>query len=275
MTFEPSAVMTSTTSFTGEAPQLSGTYGQYDNGALVFNTFYDDFAGSSLSSNWGSNYATGTGTLTVSNGLTISTPIQGSSAVAVNSITSANAFPANVVAETYASGTAAVSASRSYMPGLTSLTAAAEGFPISDYYYSYSSTDNPYSYLCFSNGRSAYADYSWLQGTTTSPSPYNDYNEYTVGGSEPYGVYSLYYNGGPNYLYIDYSLSATGNVSGGGPNFAPTGGALYFALAQAGYNGCPSAQTLTSYWCRVRAYPPLVSSVPTNPPASFGSYGCH
>ena len=31
----------------GEAPSLSGTYGQYDNGANVF-TFYDNFAGASL-----------------------------------------------------------------------------------------------------------------------------------------------------------------------------------------------------------------------------------
>ncbi|MGA2800715.1 MAG: hypothetical protein ABSE71_05325, partial [Candidatus Micrarchaeaceae archaeon] len=36
---------------TGEAPQLSGTYAQYDNGASVFN-FYDDFVGTSLSSKW-------------------------------------------------------------------------------------------------------------------------------------------------------------------------------------------------------------------------------
>jgi hypothetical protein len=34
--------------FWGEAPGLSSTYGQYDNGANVF-TFYDNFAGTSLS----------------------------------------------------------------------------------------------------------------------------------------------------------------------------------------------------------------------------------
>jgi len=52
---------------TGEAPQLSPTYGQYDDGNLVFN-FYDNFAGTSLNPNkWvvvasGLNY-------TVDNGL--------------------------------------------------------------------------------------------------------------------------------------------------------------------------------------------------------------
>ena len=43
----------------GEAPQLSPTYAEYDNGASVF-PFYDDFKGTTLSSAWtvpsGSNY---------------------------------------------------------------------------------------------------------------------------------------------------------------------------------------------------------------------------
>ena len=38
------------TSGIGEAPQLSSTYAQYDDGASVFN-FYDDFAGTSLNTN--------------------------------------------------------------------------------------------------------------------------------------------------------------------------------------------------------------------------------
>ncbi len=39
------------TATTGEAPQLSPSYAEYDNGAGVFN-FYDDFAGTTLSSKW-------------------------------------------------------------------------------------------------------------------------------------------------------------------------------------------------------------------------------
>ena len=35
----------------GEAPQLSGTYGQYDNGAKVF-SFYENFAGTATPSGW-------------------------------------------------------------------------------------------------------------------------------------------------------------------------------------------------------------------------------
>ena len=41
---------------TGEAPQLSGTYAQYDNGGTVFN-FYDNFAGTALSSQWTTSYS--------------------------------------------------------------------------------------------------------------------------------------------------------------------------------------------------------------------------
>jgi len=51
----------------GEAPQLSPTYGEYDNGASVFN-FYDNFAGTSLNtSKWTAYY---NGYITVNNGIT-------------------------------------------------------------------------------------------------------------------------------------------------------------------------------------------------------------
>ena len=64
MDFMPSAVMSSSGP-TGEAPQLTGTYGQYDNGASVF-TNYWNFAGSSLPTGW-----TDAGiTYTQNNGLT-------------------------------------------------------------------------------------------------------------------------------------------------------------------------------------------------------------
>ena len=42
----------------GEAPQLSSTYGQYDNGASVFNALYENFAGTSVPSGWTNSGAT-------------------------------------------------------------------------------------------------------------------------------------------------------------------------------------------------------------------------
>ncbi|MGC8729947.1 MAG: hypothetical protein ACP5RP_01005, partial [Candidatus Micrarchaeia archaeon] len=50
----------------GEAPQLSSTYAQYDDGASVFN-YYTNFAGTGVPSGW-----TVTGTVTINNGMSIS-----------------------------------------------------------------------------------------------------------------------------------------------------------------------------------------------------------
>ena len=52
---------------TGEAPQLSPTYAEYDNGASVFN-FYDNFKGTSLSGSW---THTTNAAISVNNGLGI------------------------------------------------------------------------------------------------------------------------------------------------------------------------------------------------------------
>jgi len=56
--------------YMGEAPQLSSTYGQYDNGASVFNNYWN-FAGTSLPS--GLNTLLNGGSVTVNNGVTLST----------------------------------------------------------------------------------------------------------------------------------------------------------------------------------------------------------
>jgi len=55
------------TSGIGEAPQLSSTYAEYDDGASVFINYWN-FAGTSLPSGW----SVGGGTATVNNGLTYS-----------------------------------------------------------------------------------------------------------------------------------------------------------------------------------------------------------
>jgi hypothetical protein len=68
---------------TGAQPKATSTYGQYDNGANVFN-FYDNFAGTTLSSKW---TIVSSPTITVNNGLTL-----GSNAgiLATSSFTTAN-----------------------------------------------------------------------------------------------------------------------------------------------------------------------------------------
>ncbi len=64
----------------GEAPQLSPSYGQYDNGPKVFD-YYQNFNGTSLPSSFGYSLdagSKGSGTLTVNNGVTITTYTGGS-----------------------------------------------------------------------------------------------------------------------------------------------------------------------------------------------------
>jgi hypothetical protein len=56
----------------GESPSMTGTYGQYDNGANVF-TFYDNFAGTTLSAKWTKITSASGVTIAVSNGLTVTT----------------------------------------------------------------------------------------------------------------------------------------------------------------------------------------------------------
>lgn len=64
MNFMPSNVM-SLSGPTGEAPQLSSSYGQYDNGNTVFSSYYD-FVGNSLPGGWAP-----TGNVVISNGATV------------------------------------------------------------------------------------------------------------------------------------------------------------------------------------------------------------
>ena len=70
----------------GEAPQLSPTYAQYDNGASMFN-FYDNFAGTSLNTNkWINNVANIGGTLIINNGLSYIRGSGGNTGLFLNSV---------------------------------------------------------------------------------------------------------------------------------------------------------------------------------------------
>ena len=55
---------------TGEAPELSQVYGAYDNGANIF-SFYDNFAGTSLSSKWTNDAPNSGNIVTINNQITV------------------------------------------------------------------------------------------------------------------------------------------------------------------------------------------------------------
>ncbi len=93
---------TSTTydgNYWGDSPNLSTTYGQYDNGANVFN-FYDDFKGTSLNAKWTQILGSSGASITVNNGLTVTTTSTASNAYGFV-ISATQTYPQ--VAETYTS----------------------------------------------------------------------------------------------------------------------------------------------------------------------------
>ena len=69
-------------SLEGEAPQLSGVYGEYDNGHMIF-PFYCNFAGTSLPSSW-TSYVYSTANVSVNNGLIIQDTFNDAYAYAVS-----------------------------------------------------------------------------------------------------------------------------------------------------------------------------------------------
>jgi hypothetical protein len=81
----------------GDAPNLSPTYGQYDNGVNVF-SFYDNFNGTSLSSKWTSIISSSGASVAVNNGLTVTTTSTTGYAFVISAT---QPYPA--VAETYTS----------------------------------------------------------------------------------------------------------------------------------------------------------------------------
>lgn len=79
--------------FAGEAPELSPTYAQYDNGRAIF-SFYDNFATASSLSSW--SYSLAGGSLAVDNGLTVNFATSGQYFVSTGTYGPGTAFDASV-----------------------------------------------------------------------------------------------------------------------------------------------------------------------------------
>ena len=102
MGFAPKSVNLFNNINDGEAPQLSSTYGEYDDGANVFNV-YSNFAGTSLPSDF-TSYV-GDATLSVDNGLNIQVANNGCSSTWAGIIYNNPVNAADSIVETYSSGT--------------------------------------------------------------------------------------------------------------------------------------------------------------------------
>jgi hypothetical protein len=145
----------------GEAPQLSPTYAQYDNGNSVFN-FYDNFAGNTLNANiWQVNNGIG-GTDSVSNYITLSVGSGGTGANDISIITkTAYAYPSIFEAMTlsaWSSGaTPIIGESTS-----TNALSGAEGWNYPSYDADYSNGDMRIEYVTKST-RNLAGTYAYAQ----------------------------------------------------------------------------------------------------------------
>jgi len=206
---------------TGEAPQLSATYGQYDDGANVFN-YYTNFAGTSMPSGFSGPYTDGGGTVTVNNGLTLNLNNGQGACTAPSYLSYIYDTPinaANTIVETYSSGTRT--------PGPTDV----------GIYTANSDTAGGYAGVANTWG--------WGSGTISGGYA-NIGNPFDI--SSGAGVASIYWVGegnegvGWNYHFVSSTNTAETFSSN-----------LYMAI---GTGHCTGGSDLTYYWLRTRAYPP-------------------
>ncbi|MEM4115748.1 MAG: DUF2341 domain-containing protein [Saccharolobus sp.] len=86
------------TSGIGEAPNFSSSYGEFDDGPSVFN-FYNNFAGTSLNTNLWSYSTSGTGSITVNNGVSLYSGTSPTSDYSYANIYTNNIILSNVIIE--------------------------------------------------------------------------------------------------------------------------------------------------------------------------------
>jgi hypothetical protein len=102
MGFAPKTTNLLNTVNDGEAPQLSSTYGEYDDGASVFNA-YSNFAGTTLPSTF-TSYVGSNAALSVSNGLHLTVNNDGCTDTWAGVVYNNPINSANSIVETYSSG---------------------------------------------------------------------------------------------------------------------------------------------------------------------------
>jgi len=217
--------------YTGEAPQLSSTYAQYDNGANVF-TNYWNFAGTSLPASFTSGVSSD-GTLTVNNGLTLGTSATDNPSYAY--IVSTSTYAPQIV-EFYLSG---IPTGPNGVGGIST-----------DWGFSSSTsptpqgggTDNNFKYLIGSAIYSSGGNYTYELWD-------NNTEETSGGGALNTGIYGTYIN--PLSLYYNYAVGLSATTTITSSNY------LLLGISSAGSSAAfHSAETIQVNWLRTRAYPP-------------------
>ena len=205
--------------YIGEAPQLSSTYGQYDNGNYVFNNYWN-FAGTTLPNGFAAaNFAGGsvTATVTVNNGLTFSAGSNNDQVLYY----SASTFSPPIVFEVYAEGT-------------NPSTAGTGGSEVG---------------IGIDNGTSFSGTNIWLSRIISNVWNYwIDSNSYTTGSMNlnTFYVFGIASSGSSSIVYAYGSGVYYYNIS-----TATFPSPFYILLVDV-----DAGAVQVTYWARIRAYPP-------------------
>ena len=224
--------------YMGLAPQLSSTYAQYDNGALVFNNYWN-FAGTSLPSGWVSSPSSDV-TVTVNNGVSVTQIVAGTGAYGREGISLNTASSGTYIVDAYMAENGNDNGG-----GLALQNAEASSLTSSS---SYTSIFLIYSYPSSLTWYFSYQNPSGTQNNPTSGS-------FTAG---TYYIASLLISGSNASAQVNYGSTAnfgseTGYTNTGYISFVPS-------TATAGTNS-----QISAYWIRERTY------VPSMPTYSIGS----
>ena len=216
----------------GEAPNLSSSYAQYDNGANVF-SYYWNFAGSSAPS--GINVYSSSGAVKFNNGVTI---IGGTSATGgENGIATSTAFAPPIIVDYYGTQTTSPSGDSWgwNMVGFSNYLSSSNLTPYGG---------GTYTLINFEGGTNGTPKTS--QGGTavngTLPMPSNNLF--------PASVWTHIYTQTAYYTYQNYA-NYTGYITG-----ANNTASLPFEIMVGNNEASYCSSGMTVYWLRVRHYPP-------------------
>ncbi len=245
LAFYSTATNNFNTSNTGEAPTLSGTYGQYDNGSNVF-AYYTNFSGTSLPANW-TSYSS-SGSVTVSNGVLIkggTSASPGENGIAYQASSGIGA-PSYVV--DFGNQQSASPSGDSWawsMSGLSTQLGSYDAYP----------AGGNHLLINFEGGNYATPNSSYggtlVDGTLSTPSG-NIFN----------GVFTQLFTASAYYTYYNYT-----NSSGYGTGTTLGTASLPFEILVGNNEASYVSGGMTVNWFRTRAYPPNA----TMPSSSFGS----
>jgi len=206
--------------YTGMSPTLTSTYAQYDNGENVF-IFYDNFAGTRLSSKWIQVTAPPSGVITVNNGVSIINTVNTIYYVSSQSFTAPYIIDQAGILGNYADDGPWFDLESTTSSTGTGYLWATRGPNIN--------TDGLYT-----DKNGSYSNFATASGSSGSSS-FRIYTLEDVGGSS-----------GTINTYVNYEPWLSGSSTA-----LPHSG--YFSPFRYGNNNPPAT---IIYWVRVRAYPP-------------------